>query len=132
MKIKKWEDYVQERESGDFQVRNEVSETDAIVNNNEKSLGEPFDKDYRDTKEYEKMLEFLRGKKNVPSPVKPTKETPKGWFVVDEVTRGFWVAGAWSQDQSLISDAVISTEEAARKTADAVGGLVIPASEVLS
>jgi len=127
MKLKTWNEYASERDASDelYQLKQPPKET------NEKVVGEPLDGTYRDEAEYKKLLEFLRGKKNVPEPVKPPESAPKGWFIADEASRGFWYDNNWTTDTHLIHEAVIHDEKAAKALAQVVGGIVIPAEEVL-
>ena len=127
MKLKSWNEYASERNGSDdfYQLKQPPQET------NDKVVGEPLDIKYRNEAEYKKLLEFLRGKKNVPEPVKSPPGTPKGWFIADESNRGFWYDNNWTQDTHLIHEAVIRDEKAAVALSKVVGGIVIPAEEVL-
>ena len=81
MGIKKWSDFLNDRESAGIDESVKTGAADAI--------GEPLDNTYRQEDEYKKMLEFLRGKKNIANgalgdkPLIP-QSASKGWFVVDE------------------------------------------------
>jgi hypothetical protein len=94
--------------------------------------GEPLDAGFRDEGEYKKMLNFLRGRgdKASENPT-PPKEAPKGWFVCERQSNGFWYNGGWTQDESLLSQAVFDSEKAAHELARVLGGIVIPAEEIL-
>jgi len=81
--------------------------------------------------EYRKLLDFIKGKKTVDTPAKPPANVPKGWFVVDEATKYFWHNGNWAMDPSLLEDAIIDSEKGAIELSKAVGGVVIPAEEIL-
>ncbi len=128
MGIKKWDEFLNERESSN--VVSETTEDNAAT-------GENLDAGYRDEGEYKKMLDFLRGKKNVANGAlgdKPTvpKSAAKGWFIVDEQSRGFWHDGKWTQDIDVAKEAIINSEKGATDLAKLVGGVVIPAEEILS
>lgn len=129
-KFKKWDEYVRDRDSGTVN-ESAAHETTPASNS---VTGENLDFSYRDESEYKKLLDFLRGKKNAPQvtekPQAP-KESPKGWFVVDEQSRGFWVNGSWSQDTELASKGIIDSEQAASELAKVIGGVAIPAEEIL-
>ena len=94
--------------------------------------GKPMDDGYRNMAEYEKMLDFLKGKKSKEAEGSPVpKDVPRKYFVVDESANGFWVNGGWSQDESLAQEALFDSEKAARELARVVGGVVVPAEEIL-
>ena len=94
--------------------------------------GQPMDASWRNMAEYEKMLDFLKGKKSKEAEGSPVpKGVPRKFFVVDESANGFWVNGGWSQDESLAHDALIDSEKAAKEIARVVGGVVVPAEEIL-
>jgi len=135
MPIMKWDDFLRQRDAG-IEPRKPVVEITALdkAAELEPLTGKPLDATFRDEGEYKKMLEFLRGRKNTPQIVDkpvPPKAAPKGWFVVDEQSRGFWIDGGWSQETHRINEAMIDSEKAAVELARVVGGVAIPAEEIL-
>ena len=95
------------------------------------NTGEALDKNYRDPDFDRKLQEFIKGKKNAQPPVVPPKEAPKGWFVVDEETKGFWCEDAWTNDPAMAQAALINSAEEAKEIASLTGGVAIPANEIL-
>jgi len=139
-RFKSWNEYATERAANEGkEPTNESKDTKKEFihlsktpeEQNATCSGEPLDLTYREEDEYKKMLDFLRGKKNVPDPPKPPAEAPKGWFIADEQSRGFWYDNGWTQDTSFLNEAVIDSERAAHALAQVVGGVVIPAEEVM-
>ena len=134
------EDYLKQRDAGSAKESFiETSTAEELVSGKPKEkeealakTGQPMDASFRDEGEYKKMLDFLRGKNNVKTPSAPPPGVPKKWFVVDESSRGFWVNGDWSQDESLASEALFDSEKAAKELARVVGGVVVPAEEILN
>lgn len=140
MQVKSLEEYIKDRESGvlpqpftDIQEVKDVKSqaSKKAEENPEMSIAGKEMEFEKNEKEYKQMLNFLRGKKTEPAPVVPPKEAPKGWFVVDEQSRGFWANGSWQYDEGLLSTAVLDSEKAATELARVVGGIVIPAEEIL-
>lgn len=128
---KKLEDYISDRDNGIH-----VEATHATLPTDKEVSGVELDSEYRSTADYDKMLEFLRGKKNTPDitdkPV-PPKGVAKGWFVVDEASKGLWNAEnrEWSHDAVDAELCIFKNESAAQATASVVGGLIIPVEEIL-
>lgn len=135
-----WDIYFKEREEAvNSEVENTVVDThvseaasDEPSKDADDLAGEPLDAGFRDAAEYRKLLDFLKGKNNVTVPVSPPKEAAKGWFVVDEQTKGFWADGNWSTDASQLQASMIDSEKAAHQLAKVVNGLVVPAEDLLN
>ena len=119
----KWGDFLNKRDD-------EVKSEHCGAKDNE-ATGVPFDKNYRADDDYKKIMDLLKGKGNVPSPVKPPEEAEAGWFVVDEQTSGVWNAGGWSTDEAVLSEAIIDDIDKAKSVAQVVHGVVIPAKDIL-
>ena len=124
-----WDDFVKQRELSE----EEVNVTEAVDSAADKVdlAGEDLDAGFRDAGEYRKLLDFLKGKNNVTVPVAPPKEAAKGWFVVDEQTKGFWADGNWSTDEGLLQASIIDSEKAAIQLAKVVNGVVVAAEDLL-
>lgn len=132
----KLEDYIKRRDAGvnvgfnSSQTKNEDTNPEVTVAGSD-SLGHDFN-----SAEYDKLLNFLRGKKTISNaalgdkPLIP-KEAAKGWFIVDENNSGYWIDGGWTQDPVNLQHGIINSEEVAKRLAGAVGGVVIPAEEIL-
>lgn len=134
MSILKWNDFLESRENGE-EVKVPVSEvtSEKTKESLKTRAGVEMDEPFRDEEQYKKMLEFLRGKKNTPNiedKPEPPKDSPKGWFVVDESSRGFWHDGEWTTNGQLANDAILESEKAAEEIAKAVGGIVIASDEI--
>jgi len=128
-RFKTWNEYVKNRKQSPDDEFVQLSKTPE--EQNVQVTGEPLDLNYHEDDDYKKLLQFLRGKSNVPTPVQPPPEAPKGWFIADEHSRGFWCNNNWTQDTDLLKEAVIHDEKAAKALAQVVGGVVIPSTEVL-
>ncbi len=138
--VRRWEDYIAERDAAEQQeplskVEKPLARPSKIrseaVAEQPPNTGERLDQSYRDKDFDKKLQEFIKGRKNASPPVVPPKEAPKGWFVVDEETKGFWAGDDWSQNPNLMKENVIDSEKDAHSIAKLVNGVVIPAAEIL-
>ena len=130
--VQSWETYVAAREAAEKKA-SEGSDTSTQSEHCSyeppPNTGKQLDEPYRDKAFEDKVQQFIKGRKNV-NPA-PPKGVAKGWFVVDEETKSFWLDDGWSQDPRAMQNAVVETVEAANILAKAVHGVVIPAHELL-
>jgi len=138
--VRHWEDYLAERDAAESQestpkidkplTRPSKVRSEAVAEQ-PSNTGKRLDEPYRDKDFDKKLQEFIKGRKNSSPPVVPPKEAPKGWFVVDEETRGFWAGEDWSHDTNLMKKNIIDSEKDAHSIAKLVNGVVLPAAEIL-